>query len=185
LTAAGGARRALASGPRREAAAGGTLGGKVAIALVGLTLLWPLRAAAGAAEQRATLLRLEALRGALERQRGATGELPRNAKQLTVVARLYAPGVPVQRGAAVDGWGRAFVYVPAPGRAQGYLLYSSGANGVDESGGGDDLGAGSAGESDAHAQGVQRALQLLPLLSLLVLAPVAWGFIRAARRGIS
>lgn len=37
-----------------------------------------------------------------------------------------------------DGWGNAFVYRVLPGSA-GYLLYSRGRNGIDESGGGDDI----------------------------------------------
>jgi hypothetical protein len=158
---------------------------KVAIALVGLALPWPLHAAADGAEQRDTLQRLDALRGALERHRGATGELPRNAKQLAVVAQLYAPDVPVEGGAPVDGWGHDFVYAAVPDSALGYLLYSAGPNGEDESGGGDDLGAAPPGEAPGHAAGVERAIQLLPILSLLVLGPIAWAFIRAARRGVS
>lgn len=163
----------------------GSFESKVAIALAGLALLWPLRAAGDGAEQGATRLRLEALRGALERHHAATGELPRDAKQLAVVAQLYAPAVPVERGSPVDGWGRGFVYAVAPDSDLGYLLYSAGANGEDESGGGDDLGAEPAGEAPPASQGVQRALQLLPILSLLVLGPIAWAFIRAARRGLS
>jgi hypothetical protein len=134
--------------------------------------------------RRATASRITALTSAIERHRVATGELPRNPKQLAVVARLYAPSAAIPRGSPVDGWERPFVYRPAPESERGYLLYSVGANGRDESGEGDDLGPRSHGKSAPASQGVERAIQVLPMLSLLVAAPIGWTFIRSARRGL-
>lgn len=157
----------------------------VAIALGALVLLAPLASTAGEAPELATQLRLAKLRKALELHRSATGALPRDAKQLAVVVQLYSAKVPLENGLAVDGWGRAFLYATAQTPA-GYRLYSAGANGRDESGAGDDVGAAAAEEAETSGpgHGVERALQLLPILSLVVVGPIAWAFIRAARRGL-
>ncbi|HZU96630.1 MAG TPA: type II secretion system protein GspG [Planctomycetota bacterium] len=45
-----------------------------------------------------------------------------------------------ERGFVVDGWSRPFVYrCPGPIHRHGWDLYSVGPNGIDESGGGDDI----------------------------------------------
>jgi hypothetical protein len=55
-----------------------------------------------------------------------------------VEAALMISGIVV-----IDGWGRGFKYrSPGPVHASGWDVYSAGENGIDESGGGDDLLAG-------------------------------------------
>lgn len=145
-----------------------------------LALACPGAAAAGDAA-RATRTHLAALRSAIERHQAATGELPGDARNLGMLVQLYQTRVPLVGGAPVDGWERPFVYAPATDTETGYRLYSRGANGEDEAGGGDDLGV---SELQRQPQGVERAIQLLPVLALVVVAPIGWTFIRAARRGL-
>jgi hypothetical protein len=134
----------------------------------------------------ATRAALHQLRTAIETFEAATGAVPENRKQLGVVARLHAPAVVLGQGVPLDGWGNPFVYRRTTPETGGWLLYSAGANGRDEQGSGDDVGAGApAGEATpAYGEGVRRAMQLLPLLSLIVVGPLAWATIRAARRAV-
>lgn len=156
---------------------------KTALALAALMLIAPAALAADS-PRRATAARIRALTSALERHQAATGVLPLDPKQLAVIARLYAPSTPIPRGSPVDGWDRPFVYRAAAESELGYVLYSVGANGRDESGQGDDVGARPSSQSAPVSQGVERAVQLLPVLSLVVVAPIGWAFIRSARRGL-
>ena len=156
---------------------------KTVLALAALMLTAPAALAADS-PRRATAARINALSSAIERHQAATSELPRDPKQLAVVARLYAPSTPIRRGSVVDGWKRPFVYRPAPESELGYVLYSVGANGRDESGAGDDLAARPGSQSTPANQGAEKAIQLLPVLLLVVVAPMGWAFIRSARRDL-
>lgn len=158
---------------------------RMAVALgVAAALLAGVEArAADSARSTRTIVRT--LRDAVEQHRRVTGELPRDGRQLGVVARLYAPQVRQTSGVPVDAWGRAIVFGPrGDGAEPGYRLYSVGANGRDEAGGGDDLAPPrppKPGEPDP-VRAIEPALRLLPALSLLVVGPIGWGVLRAARR---
>lgn len=139
--------------------------------------------AAGSPE-RDTLAHVSALRAAIETHQKATGALPANTRQLGTVARLYAPGLPLQSEVPLDGWQRPVVYRPPAAEGGAFTLYSMGENGVDDGGEGDDIGGPEAETAHRQQLGVERALQLLPLAAVLVLGPLAFAAIRAARRGI-
>ena len=156
---------------------------KTVLALAALVLTAPAALAADS-PRGVTAARLGALTAAIARHQAATGDLPRDPEQLAVVARLYAPSNPIRRGSAVDGWKRPFVYRPAEESEQGYVLYSVGADGRDESGAGDDMAARPSSKPVPANQGVEKAIQMLPMLSLVVVAPIGWAFIRSARRGL-
>lgn len=73
---------------------------------------------------------LEDYEGALEQYRKEKGALP------ATLSLLYPDRLKVLRH---DAWSQAYVYRIAPTVGKGFVLYSLGANGVDEHGGGDDV----------------------------------------------
>lgn len=74
-------------------------------------------------------LKLSSIEGGIDLFRLERGSLP---PSLSALEPEYIRKLPD------DGWGNAFVYRVFPGNT-GYLLYSRGRNGIDESGGGDDI----------------------------------------------
>ena len=138
--------------------------------------------ASDAKEARGALRDIRLLRSAVATHRAATGELPTSSAHIGVVARMYAPGVPVRGGMPVDPWGKPLVYQPSETAPAGYVLYSAGPNGRDEAGAGDDLGA---GRSLQEHRGLRFARQLLPIGMLVVVGPIGWAAIRAARRSLA
>jgi hypothetical protein len=102
---------------------------------------------------------------------------------LGVVARLHASGVPIQQGAPVDAWGNRYIYhlLEAGDRAP-YEIYSMGKNGTDESGDGDDVVSRGTLDAQFYPELYKPVLQLFPILLLLVLGPIVWAVVRAARR---
>lgn len=170
------------------------------VALVAGTALLALAAPSRAGDDpvRATRADLQRMLAAIETHRRATGALPEDALVLGAALRAYAPSVPQRGGRPVDAWGRPYRYAPAateapaaaapagPGVAVApdYALYSTGPDGADDGGAGDDLGTGPDSAAGIGAA-PRRALQLFPVLLLAALAPLAWGILRWAKRRVS
>ncbi len=81
---------------------------------------------------------LGVLRTALTLYRLDQGHLPADLEQLTLTTSGYPGGFLNGRPLAQDGWQRAFRYTLEDGT---YRLWSTGADGIDQNGGGDDLRA--------------------------------------------
>jgi hypothetical protein len=154
-----------------------------ALGLSALLLLAPALARAGPLRVQTTLSQIQLLRRAIATHQQAVGEAPKNATQLGVVAQLYSLPVPVEHGVPVDAWGHGFVYRPADASSgPSYQLYSIGKNGIDDAGQGDDIVTRAALDPKLYPELFEPALQLLPMLLLIVLGPVLWSVIRASKR---
>ena len=133
----------------------------------------------------ATLRYLERLHHAIDEHEKSTGELPKDLEHLGIITRLRAPGVPIREGVAADGWGNEYVYRPLePGSQPRYEIYSVGKNGADEAGGGDDIVSQDTLDVQFYPEVYAPALQLFPIIILLVIVPIVWAVIRATRRGV-
>ena len=143
----------------------------------------PCSASAAEPRVQTTLRHLEWLHQAIAQHQSNTGELPRDLLRLGIVARLHASGVPIQQGTPVDAWGNHYIYhLLEPGDRAPYEIYSSGKNGSDESGHGDDVVSRGTLDAQFYPELYKPVLQLFPILLLLVLGPIAWALIRAAKR---
>jgi hypothetical protein len=102
---------------------------------------------------------------------------------LGIVARLHAPDVPIHQGVPVDGWGNLYIYqlLSADSRPP-YQIYSTGKNGTDESGDGDDVVSRGTLDVQFYPELYKPVLQLFPVLLVVVLVPIVWAVIRAAKR---
>jgi hypothetical protein len=150
-----------------------------------LVLLSPFSAGAREFPVQATLRHLEQLQRAIDEHEKSTGELPRDSEHLGIIARLRAPGVPIRDGVATDGWGSAYLYrLLEPGSQLRYEIYSAGKNGADEAGGGDDIVSRDTLDVAFYPEVYAPALQLFPIVTLLVIVPIVWAVIRATRQGV-
>jgi hypothetical protein len=130
-----------------------------------------------------TLHQLELLHQAIGQHQRNTGELPRDLMHLGIVARLHASRVPIHQGVPVDAWGNGYIYhlVDADSRPP-YQIYSTGKNGTDESGDGDDVVSRSTLDVQFYPELYKPVLQLFPILLVVVLVPIVWAVVRAAKR---
>lgn len=162
---------------------------RLALGLAAAALLAPVPARADASQVERTLADLERIHRALAQHRRNTGQLPANGAELGTVVQLYARGVPLDGATPADHWGRRLAYrLRGDGAEPGYELYSLGRNGVDDAGLADDVV--SAAQLDRRQYpGLMRAergaLRIFPLLLIIVLAPIAFAILRAAKRSAS
>ena len=149
------------------------------IAVASLLVVCPAIGQALEGERFETLERIQRLRETVAAHQKAVGELPDSASHLGALTRLYTSGTPLLGGVPIDTWGRALLYRHDDTLVEGYVLYSAGPNGLDDAGLGDDLGA---RKAHAVSPSVRRAQQLLPVVVLVTVGPLAFAAIRSAKR---
>ena len=149
------------------------------IAIACLLAAWPAIGQALPRESFETLERIGRLRDTVAAHQKAVGGLPDSASHLGALTRLYTSGTPLEGGVPIDAWKRALIYRLDDTAAEGYVLYSPGPNGLDEAGEGDDLGA---RKANAVSPSVRKAQQLLPVVVLVTVGPLAFAAIRSAKR---
>lgn len=143
----------------------------------------PCSASAAEPRVQTTLHHLELLHQAIGQHQRSTGELPRDLTHLGIVARLHASDVPIHQGAPVDAWGNRYIYqLLEEDSGPPYRIYSMGKNGTDESGDGDDVVSRSTLDVQFYPELYKPVLQLFPILVVVVLVPIVWAVMRAAKR---
>ena len=96
--------------------------------------------------------------------------------------RLHAQAVPTPRSIPIDPWENPYVYRTDPGVEGGYTLHSFGKNGQDDALGGDDVVNRAQVDVKIYPELYGGALQIFPLAVMVVLAPILWAVLRAAKR---